>query len=494
MNSEVNHGSTRFGGALAAVIAACAALLLGWGTGNLASVGAGVVGAVCIALGAMGMGSAANERRAAGSLGVIGGAIALTVALGLGTPPLFSLLLGLGVAAVALNATVALSSGVSYPVYLMLRRSLAVLAVGTILAMSIHVTAFRTVGWVGSMILVKTVTSSTLAMLVSLQIGCLVAVELLYWVVPILDDWLPATANLRHRILEPFGFRLETVPTAYWVFLAMQVIVTFSGWGPRWFDGLLTMLSVLGDVVRVVIGSGVLQAVVGAVILFELVVFAVRGAQHVVIAWMGDEPSQTLAFATGGIAAVALAAVVAVASALFPTVGTRFASVEPWGLVEQLGPATVITGGVTGVLLLLVFVQVVAVLAVRPWVALDSASGFAFGGATLFLGALVAAGLGAPPVVVFCAVGAALVVRDVGDHAAEVGVQIGRTAKTRRGEIAHATGGILVAGLGVGLAVGTLSFVGPVSLPASSWRAYLALALLLVAVVSFTVLLATDSE
>jgi hypothetical protein len=362
----------------------------------------------------------------------------------------------------------------------MLRRSLAVLAVGTILAASIHATVFRTFGGVGSAILVGTVTSSTLAMLISLQIGCLVAVELLYWVVPILDDWLPATANLRHRILEPFGFRLETVPTAYWVFLAMQVIVAFSEWGPRWFDGLLTVLSVLGNVVRLVVGSGVLQAIVGAVILFELVVLAARGAQHVLIAWVGDEPPHTLAFATGGIAAVVLASIVATVSALIPTLGAKFASVESWGLVEQLGPATVITGGVTGVLLLLVLVQVAAVLTVRPWVALDSASGFAFGGAALFLGALVAAGLGASPVVVFCAVGAALVVRDVGDHAAEVGLQIGRTAETRRGEIAHATGG--------------LSFVGPVSLPTSSWRAYLALSLLLVAVVSFTVLLATDSK
>lgn len=494
VNEDVDHSSTRFGGALASVIAAGTALLLGWGTGTLGSVAAGVVGAVSIALGAMGMQSAANERRAAGSLGIVGGAIALTVSLGLGTPPLFSLLLGLGVTAVALNATVSLSSGVSYPVYLMLRRSLAVLVVGTLLAASIHATVFRTLGRVGSAILVGSATSSTLAMLIALQIGCLVAVELLHWVVPILDDWLPATATLRHRILEPFGFRLETVPVPYWVFLALQVVVAFSGWGPRWFESLLTALSVLGDVVRFTVGSGILQSVVGVVILFELVVLAARGAQHVIIAWMGDEPPQTLAFATGGIAAVALAGVVAVVSMLVPAVGSRFAAAEPWQLVEQLGPATVITGSVTGVLLSLVMVQVMAVLTVRPWVALDSASGFAFGGATLFLGALVAAGLGAPPVVVFCAVGAALVVRDVGDHAAEVGLQIGRTAETRRGEIAHATGGLLVAGLGVGLAVGTLSFVGPVSLPTSSWRGYIALALLLIAVVSFTLLLATDTE
>jgi hypothetical protein len=127
-----------------------------------------------------------------------------------------------------------------------------------------------------------------------------------------------------------------------------------------------------------------------------------------------------LGWGTGNLASVAAGVVAAVASAHVPTVGARFASAEPWGLVEQFGPATVITGSVTCVLLLLVLVQVAAVLVVRPWVALDSASGFAFGGAALFLGALVAAELGAPPVV-FCAVGAALVVRDVGDHATEVG-------------------------------------------------------------------------
>lgn len=491
---SVNHGSTRFGGALASVVAVCAVLLLGVGTGNLVSVAAGVVGSVCIALGANGMQSKQNERRAAGSLAIVGGAIALTATTGLGTPPLFSLLLGLGMTAVLLNARVDLSSSVGYPVYLMLRRSTAVLVVGTALAVCIHGGLFRTLGGLGGLVIVNAATSSTLAMIIALQIGCLAAVELLHWVVPILDDWLPAKARLRQRILEPFGFRLETVPVAYWAFLAIQIIVVYSGWGPRWFARLLASLSVLGDVIRLVFGSGVLQAVVAAIILFELVLLAARGAQHVIIAWMGDEPPQTLAFAAGGIGGVALAGLVGAVSTFVPSVGSTLATIEPWGMVEQLGPATVIAGSVAGVLILLVLVQVFAVLAVRPWVALDSASGFAFGGAALFIGALAAAELGAPPAIVFCAVGAALVVRDVGDHAAEVGLQIGRAAETRRGEVAHATGGLLVAVLGVGLAVGTLSFVGPVSLPTSSWRGYLALVLLLVAVVSFSLLLATDAE
>ena len=469
-------------------------VLLGIGTGNLASVVAGVVGAVCIALGANGMQSKQNERRAAGSLAIVGGAIALTVSTGLGTPPLFSLLLGLGVTAVMLNARVDLSLGFGYPVHLMLRRSIAVLVFGTALAASVHAGVFRTVGRVSSSVVLDAATSSTLAMLIGLQVGCLVAVELLYWVVPVLDDWLPAKAKLRNRILEPFGFRLETVPTAYWAFLAVQLLAVFSGWGPRWFAGLLTSLSVLGDVIRLVFGSGVLQAAVGAVILFELVVLTARGVQHVIIVSAGDEPPQTLAFAAGGIAAVVLAGLVGAVSMLVPSVGSALANAEPWNMVEQLGPATVIAGSVTGVLILLVLVQVFAVLAVRPWVALDSASGFAFGGAALFLGALVAAGLGTAPVIVFCAVGAALVVRDVGDNAAEVGLQLGRAAETRRGEVAHATGGLLVTAVGIGLAVGVLSFVGPVSLPTSSWRGYLALVLVLVAVVSFTLLLVTDTE
>ncbi len=491
---SVNHGSTRFGGALASVVAVCAVVLLGIGTGNLVSIAAGIVGAVCIALGADEMQSSQNERRAAGSLAIVGGAIALTVSTVFGTPPLFSLLLGLGMTAVMLNARVNLSSGVGYPVYLMLRRSIAVLIGGTVLAANIHVGAFRTLVRLSSMVIVNTATSSTLAMLLTVQIGCLAAVELLYWVIPILDDWLPAETQLRHRILEPFGFRLETVPTAYWAFLVIQILVVFSGWGPRWFARLLTSLSVLGTVIRLVFGSGILQAVVGVVILFELVVLAARGVQHVLIAWMGDEPPQTLAFAAGGIGGVALAGLVGVVSMFIPAARSALATADSGGVVEQVGPATVVVGGITGVLILLVLVQIFAVLAVRPWVALDSASGFAFGGAALFLGALVAAGLGAAPVIVFCAVGAALVVRDVGDNAAEVGLQIGRAAETRRGEVAHATGGLLVAAVGIGLAVGVLSFVGPVSLPTSSWRGYLALALLLVAVVSFTVLLVTDTE
>ena len=180
------------------------------------------------------MQSKQNERRAAGSLAIVGGAIALTVSTGLGTPPLFSLLLGLGVTAVMLNARVDLSLGFGYPMHLMLRRSIAVLVFGTALAASVHAGVFRTVGRVSGSVIVDAATSSTVAMLVGLQVGCLVAVELLYWVVPILDDWLPAKAKLRNRILEPFGFRLETVPTAYWAFLAVQLLAVFSGWGPRW--------------------------------------------------------------------------------------------------------------------------------------------------------------------------------------------------------------------------------------------------------------------
>ncbi len=489
---STDHGATRFGGRLATLVAACTALGLGWTTGNLPGVAAGLIGAVCIALGANGLQSDANERRAAGSFGIVAGAVALSACTQFGSPPLFVLLLSLGVTAVAVNATSPLSSTLGYPLYLMFRRSIAVLFVGLVLAGGIYAGVFRTLGWLSGSIVVSVVASSDLARLIGLQIGCLVVVELLHFVVPILDKWLPEEKVLRRQVLEPFGFRLETVPVAYWTFLGMQVIVAFSAWGPPFFDSLLTSLSLFGDVIRTVLRSGVLHVPIALLFLFELTVLLARGIQHAALEWMGGEPPQTLAFATGGIVVVAVAAVLGVASSLVPWFGSAVASAEPGQLVEQFGPASTLIGAIGSVLIGLVLVQIAVVLFVRPWVALDSASGFAFGGAALFLGALAAAELGATPVVVFCGVAAALVVRDVGDHAAEINLQIGRGAETRRGEIAHATGVLLVGGIGVGLAVAALSFVGPISLPTSVWRGYLALALLLVSVVSFALLLGNE--
>ncbi|WP_233274821.1 DUF7519 family protein [Haladaptatus cibarius] len=491
---NTTHGSTRFGGALATVIAAYMVFVLGWVTGNLASVLMGLAGALCISLGTNGVQSSANEFRAAGSIAIVSGVLLLTASAVFGNPPLFALLLGLCVTAVALNATTTLTSVAGFPLYLMLRRSIAVLFVGLVVAGGIHAGAFRTFGEVVSTIAVTVSTSSDLARLISLQVAGLVVIELLHWVVPILDEWLTEGKKLKKRVLEPLDVRLETVPTPYWMFLGMQVIVASSAWGPSFFEALLVSLSIFGDVIRTLLRSGVLHVPLAAFLLFELGVLAVRTVQHVVIAWAGDRPPQAIAFSAGGIAVVVLAGLLGAGSILVPSFGSAVATIEPGALVEQFGPASVLIAGVGGILLAFIVLQVVAVSFVQPWVSLDSASGYALGGATLFIAALVAAELGAAPVVVFCGVAAALVVRDVGDHAAEINLQIGWEADTRRGEVVHATGVLLVAGVGVGLAVAVLSFVGPISLPTETWRGYLALALLLVAVVAFSLLLGNEDE
>ncbi|MFC6988873.1 hypothetical protein ACFQJD_09425 [Haloplanus sp. GCM10025708] len=80
----------------------------------------------------------------------------------------------------------------------------------------------------------------------------------------------------------------------------------------------------------------------------------------------------------------------------------------------------------------------------------------------VFLAAVGSARVGVPPVVVFVAVAASLVVWDVSDHAVAMGTEVGRAAPTRHVELVHAGGSLLVGGVGVAVAVGGLLGAGAV--------------------------------
>lgn len=82
------------------------------------------------------------------------------------------------------------------------------------------------------------------------------------------------------------------------------------------------------------------------------------------------------------------------------------------------------------------------------------------GGLALLAGTLLAGGLGAGPVALLVAAGAALVAWDTADHAVGLGEQVGSRASIGRSVGAHAAGSGLLAALGVGVAYGIFRLAG----------------------------------
>lgn len=86
---------------------------------------------------------------------------------------------------------------------------------------------------------------------------------------------------------------------------------------------------------------------------------------------------------------------------------------------------------------------------------LTSRSLIELSGAILGLTVVVGGGLGAAPAPVGIAALAAVVSWDVADHAYDLSQQIGRDARTRRNELAHVGGSLLVGGIAGAVAYGT---------------------------------------
>lgn len=89
-------------------------------------------------------------------------------------------------------------------------------------------------------------------------------------------------------------------------------------------------------------------------------------------------------------------------------------------------------------------IGVVGVVAVTVGLVLCRRALIEFAGGALGLAIVVGGGLGASPAAVGIAALAAVVAWDVADHAADLGEQIGRNARTRRNELAHAGGSLLI--------------------------------------------------
>ncbi|UPV76446.1 hypothetical protein M0R89_19995 (plasmid) [Halorussus limi] len=483
-DAVLERRATTFSGTVAVLVAALAGLALGAAGGSLWSVAATIGGGVLAALGVRAVQSGTNARRAVGSVGVVAGVSVFAIVATLGGGPV-ALLVGAGVGAAATNAVVSFDERVERPAVRAVWRSATVLSVGAVLAVCLYADVFaKTFGVVGGN-LVAAAESSALALLVVLQLELLAVAELVHWAVPVLDGWLPENRDLRAAVLDRFDRRLWDVPRAYWAVLGLQIVLALSEWGPAWFRGFLDSLSVLGDALELVLFSGVVHLPLTALVVGLVGVLLARGLQALFVGWAGSDPPRSVAHAAGGLVTLAVAALLALA----PTEALAAAAGTGWTeTVASVGLTAALAGGVAATLFAVAFSQRVLAVAVAPWVGTESASGFAVAGGSLMVASLVVADGGGSALAAFVGVAAALAVHDLGSNAVELGARIGRDAETRAGEAAHAVGGLLVGAGGVLIATLTAFGMGSLSFSPPAWRARLAVALLLVAVLCFAVL------
>ncbi|WP_276302138.1 DUF7519 family protein [Halorussus lipolyticus] len=483
------RGATSFGGTVALVVTALVGIALGVAEGALWPTLGGLAGAVISALGVRAMQSEANARRAVGSVGVVVGASIFAGVAVVGGEAV-ALLVGISAAGAGINAIVSFDARVEQPAVEAVWRSATLLTVGAVVAVAVHLGMVGAMGRLAGAGVSGLLSASALALLVVLQVEIFVLAELMRLAVPILDRWLPENRDVRGATLARFDFRFEDAPRAYWAAFAAQVALALSSWGPRWFAVFLDLLSVLGRTVELLLTTGVLHVPLSVGILGLLGVLLARGLQALFVSWAGSDPPRAVALSAGGLVTLGVALVLGVWAGSETVVSSAGSGVA--NTVGNVGLAGVVAGAVATALFTVAAVRRALATVVAPWVATESATGFAIAGVALFVASLVVAEAGGSALAALAGVAGALVVHDLGTNAVGLGVQIGREAETRTGESAHAVGSLLVGAGGVALAGATAFVMGRVEFSVPAWRARLAVALLLVAVLCFAVLFERD--
>ncbi|WP_135825239.1 DUF7519 family protein [Halorussus ruber] len=484
ISASPERGATSFGGTVAVLVTAAVGLALGVASGSLWPTLGGLAGAVIAALGIRAIQFETNARRAVGSVALVSGAAAFAGVALAGDP--VALLVGTAVVAAAVNAVVSFDATVERPAVSSVWRSATVLTLGAVLAVGLHLGMVGAFGQLLGVGVSGFSSTSALALLVVLQVQLFVFAELLHLVVPILDRWLPDERDVRAATVERFDFRAEDAPRAYWVAFVLQTGLALSSWGPRWFAAFLDLLSVLGRAIELVLTTGVLHLPLSVAILGLFGVLLARGVQALFVSWAGSDPPRAMAHAAGGFVTLG----VAVLLALSPAGDALLAAAGPgWtATIHDVGLTAALAGAVATALFAVAAARRGLAVLVAPWVATESATGFAVAGGALFAAALVVAEGGGSALAALAGVAGALVVHDLGSNAVDLGVQVGREAETRTGEAAHAVGSLLVGAGAVALAGATAFVMGAVEFSVAAWRARLAVALLLVAVLCFVVL------
>jgi hypothetical protein len=191
------------------------------------------------------------------------------------------------------------------------------------------------------------------------------------------------------------------------------------------------------------------------------VVALVGGLQRLARGGAGGVAQGVVPFLGGGVVtAGGLAVAGPVYTAAFEGVATRLPSAfeETFrrlvGSVGRFyGEGTVVLALVTALVVLTTGLVVLAALALLLGYLSTETGGYAMGAAGLFLAAAFSATLGAPDLLVFGGLVAALLVWDAGEFATTLGREVGRHAPTARAELVHLGGTAVVGVVGVGAAL-----------------------------------------
>lgn len=459
---------TPTGGALAAAVAVAAALSVGATAGVAVPVGLGVVGA-CLAAGGVALAAGeADHRRAAGSVAVtLGLALAVVGVLrGLLPAPVVTLGAVGGAGAVATSAATDSVSESSAALRSIRHRSGPVVLAGLLVTGAVSYGLGAVAVAVAGELATAAEPTTAFGSFVSLQAACLVVLLLLTRARPVLDDWSTGDRAAPVAAADRFGTSAADVPWAYWPVFAAQLLALLMGVGAVAFDRFLDALPVFGPLLRAAMLSGVLHAVAALVVgLLGCVVVAGR-VQPSVARLLSPAPPAALAPAAGGVAAL-----------LGIPVWTAAAG-------ETAEYAALAFGAV-----LAAFVASFA-LVIADGVALnlgapERGTGFAVGAALVFVAGIAGAERGAPPVVTFVAVAAALATWDLGSLSTDLGRRVGSDAETRKAEVVHATATALVGAAAVALSTAVLYLLVPATVPGGESGGFLALVLVFVAVAAF---------
>lgn len=480
---------TRFSSRLAVGVSAMATLAIGLAVGTWAVV-VGVVGALAFAWGAGALDTDANGRRALGSIAtVVGGLLVLVgVAVGARGPAtaVVTSLAMLGLAAVAVDATAGLGDESLAPVLSTLGSSIAALIAGVAVASVLHIAASFEVALILLGLLATASLSTALGAFVSLQVLALLVGVLMRRSRRTVEGWFPGGVPVEAwEEFEPLALSLSEVPRSYWVVLGIQMLLLIVPGVVGLVELFLSTTWLFGDAVRFLLQSGLLHGLLYLALLVELGVLGAELVRSVATTLLSPNPPKSLSHAAGGIALVVVVPVIVAGLAVYAAVTGRASDLllfgGSWGTVAAFTSVAVVALGVVFAL------EVTGVAIAERSVLPDRAAGFAIGATLLFLVAVGAAPLGAPAVVTFVGVAAALVTWDLGETAVDIGSHLGVETETRRAEVVHATGSVGVGVAGVALATLGVYLIGPLSVPGQGGRAVAALALSLVALLAFVV-------
>jgi len=448
---------TRLSARLAVAVAAAAVAALAVGVGEPRLL-VGLAGALAFGWGTAVVDDASNARRAAGSVGVVVGGLAVVGVVVWNVRPLAPVAGVVGVAVLAVGATGGTARERFRPLWATLRDSGVFLGVAALATVFLELVAAAAAG-ADPPAPARLLSVAPLTAVFLLQVCALAVVGLFGRARETVQRWVRGSATVPETPLDRLS--LDDVPPAYWVVLVVQLLLVWSPWLRAVADWLLSSMGPFGGAVSLLLTSGALLAPLALTVALLAAVLVAEGLRNAVVAAAGPVPVRTAARSTGGVVAIAIAAVGALAG-----LGEQFLALLGDRSLAEFGPVGVFRVAVWALALGVAAVAVVTFLGAR---ALDlgrtRATDVVVGSSLVFVAAVGADGAGAPPLAVFGGVTAALAAWDLGTTAADLGTHVGPDAESRRAEVVHAAGTLGVGALGVALAAATVHVLGPIGVP-----------------------------